>query len=637
MAGRTRSTALALLAGAVQVAWAMDRTICNKNIVAAMHNGTLARNDSIFFVDQFGPMSRDDNIGLTIEGCEQMCGKKADFYTDAGVRLSTWLIPVIILIGNMHWATLNTKTRLLSIIHLVGDPIDSAWSLITKLEVWNRCYDMAEAMSSIGGRNKDHVQDRATILAAIQELEGPGSNPQQTYNNIIEHSTIDGDDPTRPSLHFLCREIANELSDSNELLLSRTWLAVLSYVFTVLSAFVEAIGGTPSSQPGGRIGTAMFMSWLLPVVLLSNTVGCFTSRRTCLRTMERFAKSTKPAWRRSSSVAVASPPVGIAVSSPTIMSASPTDPQAQQGFLLADRGRPDYFASRHIRSTSSGSLAAPQAPVEHRRSVDWVDIQLFSQDRPSKILNKTNAWSSFSDAQPWSGAIYTYQPVKWLFSVEKLKSRAHNPITLLILSILPFLNALIMAFLIIWFTPTTGLTCRHFPLIAIFCGWIFSVSFTAVTSHFFSGKYHWRLMLVKDTLIAIPSLLMIFLSSAGMFNSCWCWSAVYSRGLKSAVVLLDPDPLRKANALSTYPSLVGTCLGVHVVLFLTMLFITKRGRSLLRRSEKIKDADFWKLHRSMGSLQAEDEYNRPENLKSGRFRSRSRGQSESEPLFRAVF
>lgn len=130
-------------------------------------------------------------------------------------------------------------------------------------------------------------------MVAIQELPGPESDPRALCERILHESTMDGNDPTRPRLHHLCREIANELSNSSTNELPRTWLAILNYVWTVVAAFEEAIGGKSSSQPGGRIGTAMFLSWLIPMLLLSNTVGCFTSRRTMVRILARFVKLSR--------------------------------------------------------------------------------------------------------------------------------------------------------------------------------------------------------------------------------------------------------------------------------------------------------------------------------------------------------
>jgi hypothetical protein len=141
----------------------------------------------------------------------------------------------------------------------------------------------------------------------------------------------------------------------------------------------------------------------------------------------------------------------------------------------------------------------------------------------------------------------------------------------------------------------------------IFLAWVLSATLTEISSHFVTGKYHWYFVIVKDTFIAIPSLAMIFLSSSGLFNSCWCWSAVYSRGLSNAVVLLDPDPIRKHNAETIYPGLVGTCIVLQALAFLLMISLSKRGRSLLRRVEKTKEDDFWKLHRPKEEFRVREE------------------------------
>lgn len=97
--------------------------------------------------------------------------------------------------------------------------------------------------------------------------------------------------------------------------------------------------------------------------------------------------------------------------------------------------------------------------------------------------------------------------------------------------------------------------------------------------------------------------MIIFLSSSGLFNSCWCWSTVYSRGVANAVVLLDPDPARKKNAETIYPGLVGTGLIIHILFFLFALYRSRKGRSLLRRSEKVKTQEFWDIHKPKVSSQ----------------------------------
>jgi hypothetical protein len=518
---------------------AFQKTTCNAIIVQGLQNGSIKPDDDIFRRDGQTIMSNTSNIELTVPGCEAKCGSNFDWYTDVGPRLSTWLIPVVLLIGNFCFAPLGKPSSLLAIIHLLGDPIDSLWSLLTKLEVWNRCWDLAEQLSRNQGRDKNHVRDRGTILVAIQELEGPSSDPRTMYQQIIHNSTIDGDDPSRPRLHHLCREIANEISDSSTNELPRTWLAILSYVWTVLGAFVDAIGGTSSSQPGGRIGTAMFLSWLVPALLLSNTVGSFTSRRTIVRILERFARDTHP-----------------------------------------------HLPAQQRRS------------VDRRVSAEYLDLQVFSQDRVSHWSgNHKKAWTSFDTAQVWFGGVYTYLPAKNLFTVAGHEEKGRRPVTLLIVSVLPLLIATVTAFMIIWLTPTVGFTCRHVPLLSMFGIWIISAAIGRWTwKTVATGKYHWYFMLAKDSIISSASLIMVFLQSAGIFNSCFCWGSVYSLGPR-AYVQLDADRDRKRNAKTVYPALVWTCLGLQTMIFMLALRMSRRGRMMMRRSEKTKRDDFWNIHR----------------------------------------
>ena len=60
----------------------------------------------------------------------------------------------------------------------------------------------------------------------------------------------------------------------------RTVLAILWYIFAVVAAFVPAVGQSTAAS-AGRIAPAMLLSWLLPVVLLSNAIGAFPSLRNC--------------------------------------------------------------------------------------------------------------------------------------------------------------------------------------------------------------------------------------------------------------------------------------------------------------------------------------------------------------------
>jgi hypothetical protein len=250
--------------------------------------------------------------------------------------------------------------------------------------------------------------------------------------------------------------------------------------------------------------------------------------------------------------------------------------------------------------------------------VEIRDLRLFSQPKTSYAWGIPQTFSTFHDSQAWSGFIYTYYANKELFHVtarttldsQHWRKRETSKWTLFAIAALPLILAQSFSFLIIWFTPTFGLTCRHFPLLGVFIMWLISPFITHImyTTRFARGKWHWYFTLVKDALIAIPSLAIVLLTTCGFYNSCVCWSSYFSRGKENAMIILDPNNTRRHNAETIYPGLVGGCLALQLIVFLTVMRLTKRGRALLRRDEKEKTKDFWDLHLAGDESVAHDMY-----------------------------
>ncbi|KAL4863801.1 hypothetical protein BDV12DRAFT_177024 [Aspergillus spectabilis] len=502
---------------------AFSKSQCNANVKARLLNGTLAVDDWIFHRDSRGfPMSNVSNVILDLPGCRAECGPGTSFYDDVGPRLSTWLIPILLLIGNMHMARLGNE-KYAALLHFLGDPIDTMWSLLTKAETWSRCFSLAQrTIARAPNESQEHFNQRvidvATIYAGIEELEGSGTDRFKDYFDRILADKRE--DMTMDHFYHLCKEIANELSDSRSVELRRAGLAVFAYFYHVIAGFVDVIGGESSSPPGGRIGTSMFISWLIPAVLFRNAIGGFTSRRTCLRIMERFVKT-----------------------------------------------------------------------VTHN-SVE--DRQMFSQDKSSYFLTNKLKTTDFYTAQQWAGAIYCYRPQKILFKGGR---RDISAFALFILSILPLLISSITSVALIWVTPTVGFDCRSLMMVCISIMWIISVGFTFLTwvTGLASGVYHYRLTLIKDALIGIPVLLIIILSSCGIFNSCICWSAIFSRK-DGAFVVLDDSDERSINAKTYYPGLVAACLGLQMIVLMVMIWTVRHGSALFRRDELQKQQDWLETH-----------------------------------------
>lgn len=260
-----------------------DRHACYRLTLSLLSNATLAHDDDVFFRDAAGlPMSFAENMTLTFDGCSRICGQKQGWYPDIGPRLSMWLFPVMILISNMELCSLD-KRRFLTILHLLGDPIDSIWSMLHKMDAWDHCMTMAERYAQDKCKRCQKVV--ATVFAGFEEVEGERITDETYFRSLLCSRSMD-------DKFTDWQRCAVRLADGRTDEISRTVLAILLYIFQVVSGFVKEVSGGNTSPPGGRIATGVFLSWLFPTILLSNKIGFFTSRRSSHEIMSDFASRT---------------------------------------------------------------------------------------------------------------------------------------------------------------------------------------------------------------------------------------------------------------------------------------------------------------------------------------------------------
>jgi hypothetical protein len=484
-----------------------DRDQCYQRTLDFLGNGSLSSQDEVFYRDDAGqPMSHEDNLTLTLPGCEMLCGPNQVWYQDIGPRLSIWLIPILLLLSNVELSPLDKK-RFLAILHLLGDPIDSIWSLVYKIDSWDGCYHLAERY---GGTCDRCIRVIATVFAGFEEVEGPRIKSQVYFDTLVDQLGF-------ATQFHEWRRTAVELADSRTDELIRTCLAILLYIFQLISSFVKEVGGGGGGgPPGGRIATGTFLSWLVLMVLLSNSIGGFPSRRTCYDILSRFAEHSGKSYHIPHSQSVLLP-----------------------GFASLTR-------------TSS-----------------------------------TNYYQSLG----WSGAIYSYRP--WKLQYVTSERRWPRMALIFFLSISPICISMAGAFVILWYSLPTGLNCRHMWLIGIFLAWLVSafITWLSYSPRFATGKYHWRFILAKDALVAVPSIAVIILSACGLFNFCSCWSGTLYYG-RDAHVPLKGNQFYELQGRTTYPLVVSVCIVLQLLVFATMAIIWRRGLKLFRWSERARDAEW---------------------------------------------
>lgn len=464
----------------------LNRTNCAIKVNQLARSNEISLNPAWFL-----SLADLNNPILTVEGCEAICDSKMGFYPDSAPRLITWLLPVILLIGNMQFAPI-WKEKFLMVLHLLGDPIHSTWSLLVKLEDWYRClsYIRGRYPQNPSLKQEYRIKSSVMVLAVAEEL----SVPWEIENRLL---AVVPDE----RLDQILWETASALGESRKTELLRTILAISWYIFEVVAAFVPAVGQSTGAS-AGRIAPAMLLSWLLPVVLLSNAIGGFSSLRNC-----------------------------------------------------------EFFISRYL------------ARIGKSRH----DVSICEEQR-SRFFNKNESVPYFSSLA-WSGAIYSYRLGK------RPSANPRRDLLLALCSVVPVLLAFGLALAALETAPTY-FSCRSVLVTSIFASWLISAIITCIASFQSSvtGRYLWNFILIKDSFIAVPALVLIIVTSCGLFNDCYCWSGALVYGRSKASVPLNPVSAFNRNDGVIYPAMVATGLFLQISVFLLILWAGRRCFGVMRWS-----------------------------------------------------
>lgn len=89
------------------------------------------------------------HLVLTLQGCQTICGDGYNLWPsrDTLARLSLWVLPAIILLTHFQFPPLSAFNTAAVILHAAGDPLDSLWSMLARLETQRRLVRAAERVA----------------------------------------------------------------------------------------------------------------------------------------------------------------------------------------------------------------------------------------------------------------------------------------------------------------------------------------------------------------------------------------------------------------------------------------------------------------------------------------------------------
>lgn len=480
---------------------------------------------------------------ITLSACNDRCGVKWSLFPalDTQKRIATWHIPLFILIGSMHFASLGIWNSVCVTIHLLGDPISTFESLLSKLNRLRK--HRTRCAREMGDLPVDLQKAVAMMLAAYDEWDynammqsGGGrrigytvldvSGKDQEHNpDMLEVFKVWLGPHRQPSTtkqlyrRTACLRAASELSDCRSSGLAKTLMGVVTYITVISAAFVRIASGDHTNRTGHTIAMSMLYSWLIPTVLLCALVGGFITKRSTEDVLGRL----------------------------------------HQKFEAIEK---DEFLHR-----GDSKEAVPR-------------ISRFSRD---ELYSDVATYQSLE----WSGANYTFRP--------RQSCWGRRTFVLSLIAHLPVICACLSAIFISYTTPTRGLGCRSVFQITFGLSWIVSAFVTERIRAWTGSAYHqWLYIRIKDTVIFLAQTITFIIMIFGWFNSCFCWSAWFSLYGK-AHVMLTAQLLIESLAANTWLRLVlASILGQLVVVMFIWIYF-RQGVHLFHVSDSDRLTVRWDM------------------------------------------
>lgn len=158
-------------------------------------------------------------------------------------------------------------------------------------------------------------------------------------------------------------------------------------------------------------------------------------------------------------------------------------------------------------------------------------------------------------------------------SLAKGGSQGHCPqkrasvrsLPLIATATLSVTGAWAFSFVMSWVTPTAGLGCRSFMEIGFFCAWVLNFLISYGVSRRSKGTWPSALFLC-DLIIAVPTVLCLFLAFRGWFNSCQCWAAAWTLPKPLHYFIPTNLQLQEVHLVATYYGIIAGALGLQALI-----------------------------------------------------------------------
>ncbi|MCJ1413783.1 hypothetical protein MMC32_000108 [Xylographa parallela] len=249
---------------------------------------------------------------LTLPQCYEYCGTGYGTYDLWAVisALSSWVIPLFLLLGNITYANIsshvfdNGKIKLgyvgnwIAVIsHLLVNPIDFLWSLCLKLD---RGYKIRRRCDKIIILSREDKKNLSAVTFGLDDYENGihvNSLLQPLEDNSVRNKYVR--DLHHKALNGILGSTARDLADARKHNKLHSTLAILIYGKEVFEALIDAkLDGTFPYHMPHTLALRQLYYWLFLAVLLSSAAGGFANQWTSLAVLNRFLTERQKALQR---------------------------------------------------------------------------------------------------------------------------------------------------------------------------------------------------------------------------------------------------------------------------------------------------------------------------------------------------
>jgi len=285
-------------------------TMCYYEKVKSLNTSDLSDKRQSFLYDITGTKRLEaDKPYLSLLGCAELCGHSDPMAeqiwsaSEIGGRFIAFIIPVIVLAGRFSYSAAGLKNAIFTFIHLIGDPIDSSWSLLTRQEVARRNWILAVEWWS---QNPKHV---ATVFTVFDQWlqdplkhlstkpghdtpQSPGTRQHDPLNSPFLFKLPEEGTKARTRVLGYIKEASRKIGTLNSNTLVSSWLLVIWFGGALAGAFVRTATQETNNQTAHTIAVVMLFSFLVFAVIVRGHTGDFKHREHVLWEMMKLQRDT---------------------------------------------------------------------------------------------------------------------------------------------------------------------------------------------------------------------------------------------------------------------------------------------------------------------------------------------------------